>query len=109
MNLREGTSTFGSLCQLPNLLTGVNERPTKHLSLSGSQHSMVISASAPTLTICEDNKEAFYENLKSLVKSTPASDKIILLRHFNARIGSYSGGSKGVFGPPGPQKMSCSY
>ena len=43
----------------------------------------------PTLT-SYGNNEAFYENIDSLFKSTPASDKLILmvLGNFKARVGS---------------------
>ena len=48
---------------------------------------MIINTSAPTLTSCDDSKEVFYENLNSLFKSTAASDKLLVLGNFNARIG----------------------
>ena len=38
--------------------------------------------------ICFDDKKEFYENLDSLVKSTPASDNLIVLGDFKTRIGS---------------------
>ena len=49
---------------------------------------MVISAYASTITSCKDNKEAFCENLISLVRSIPASDKLIVQEDFNTRVGS---------------------
>ena len=66
---------------------------------------MVISAGTPTLTICEDNKEAFYESLNFLVRSTPGNDKQILHLDFNARVGSDNESWKGVLGAHGPWKM----
>ena len=62
------------LCQLPNLQTGVSERFNKLcFPFSGYHHARIISAYAPTLPSHRDNKEAFNENLDSLVKFTPAS------------------------------------
>ena len=49
---------------------------------------MIISTYVPTLTSCDVNKGAFYENLNPLFKSTPATDSIIVVENFNAREGS---------------------
>ena len=74
--------------------------------LSSSCHAVIISIYAPTLTSCNYNKEALYGNLDSLVKSTPSSDKLIVLGNFNARVGSDYESWKGVLGPHGLDKMS---
>ena len=74
--------------------------------VSRSRHVTIISAYAPTLSSCDEDKETFYENLDSLVKSTPASDKLVVLGDFNARVGADHQGWKGVLGPQGVGKMN---
>ena len=93
--------------QLPNLPTCDNEWLIKLcLTLSSSQHAVIISVYAPTLTICDDNKETFYETLDSLMNFTPTSNKLIVLGNFNAKIGSDYENWKGVLGPAGLWKMN---
>ncbi|TWW56350.1 hypothetical protein D4764_08G0003370 [Takifugu flavidus] len=71
---------------MSDLPTGINERLMKlRFRISKSRHATVISAYAPTLTSSDEDKEAFYENLDSVIKSTPSSDKLVLLGDFNAR------------------------
>ena len=67
---------------------------------------MIISAYTPTLTSCDDNKKALYENLNSLIKSTSASEKLIVLGNFNARVGSDYESWDGVLGPHWLGKMN---
>ena len=62
---------------------------------------MIISAYAPTLTTSDNNMEAFYENLNSLIKSTPASDKLTVLCDFNTRASNDSESWEGVLEPHG--------
>ena len=52
-----------------------------------SKQATIISAYAPTLSTCNEDKEADYESLNLLVKSTPSSDKLIILGDFNALVG----------------------
>ena len=42
---------------------------------------------APTMTNPDENKEAFYNQLASLLSGTPRTDKLLLIGDFNARIG----------------------
>ena len=66
--------------QLPNLPAGVYERLMEfYFSISGFHQATVSRTYSPTLTSCEDNKEAFYEILNSLVKLTPGSEKLIVI------------------------------
>jgi len=53
-----------------------------------------------------EEKDVFYENLDSIVKSIPASDKIIILGDFNARVGSDCNRWERVVGPHGLGKMN---
>lgn len=74
--------------------------------ISHTRHVTIIIAYAPTLTSTDDNKEAFYESLDFLLQSTPASDKLIVLGDFNARIGRKCDCWEGVIGPHGLGKMN---
>ncbi|XP_076038059.1 uncharacterized protein LOC143023423 [Oratosquilla oratoria] len=60
------------LKQLPDLPTSINERLMKiRFPLDRSRHATIISAYAPTLTSSDEAKEAFYEELNTLVKDVP--------------------------------------
>ena len=74
--------------------------------LSSSNHAMIISAYALTLASCDDNKEAFCENLNSFIKCTPASDKLIVLGNFSAGVDGDYESWKGVLGPHGLGQMN---
>jgi hypothetical protein len=50
--------------------------------------------------------EAFHEELSTLVKDTPPTDKLILLGDFNARVGNDCKNWKGVLGPHRIGKMN---
>ncbi len=76
------------LKNLPDLPMGINERLMKiRLPLNDKRYVTVISAYAPTLTSAEETIEHFYANLSSVLRLVPASDKLILLGDFNARVG----------------------
>ena len=47
----------------------------------------IISVYAPTMTNPDENKEAFYNQLASVLSGIPRADKLLLIRDFNARIG----------------------
>ena len=95
------------LRHLPDLPTGINERLMKlRIPIAKSRHATIISAYAPTLSTCDEDKEAFYESLNLLVKSTPSSNKLIILGDFNARVGQDNVCWKGVLGPHGLGKMN---
>ena len=61
---------------------------------------------SPTLTSSDEAKEAFYEKLNILVKDVPQSNKLIMLRDFNARVGTDSNNWKGVLGPHDTGKLN---
>ena len=95
------------LHQLPDLPTGINERLMKlRFPVSRSIHVTIISAYAPTLISCEEDKERFYETLDSLVKSTPVSDKLVVIGDFNARVGADHQSWEGVLGPQGVRELA---
>ena len=47
---------------------------------------IAISAYAPTLTSPDEAKEQFYKHLDQVIRSTPQSDKLVVLVDFNARV-----------------------
>lgn len=51
-----------------------------HVPLCMSRHLTIISAYTPTLTSSDDNKQQFYEDLDQGTRSTPHSDKVVILR-----------------------------
>ena len=98
----------GLLGQLPSFLTGINERLMKLcLPISSKRFITIISAYVPTLisTDTKEVKEQFYADLDVLLRSTPASDKVLVLRDFNARVGKDSNQWKGLIGKHGIGKM----
>ena len=54
----------------------------------GNLVTTIISAYLPTMTYPDEEKERFYENLKTIIRKTAHHDKLILLGGFNARVGS---------------------
>ena len=57
------------------------------LPLSKDNYATIISVYAPTMTNPDENKEAFYNQLASVLSGIPRTDKLLLIAHFNARIG----------------------
>ena len=67
---------------------GVNERlMTLRLKLAKNRFITIISAYAPTLQSDDHVKERFYEQLDQIITVTPASDRLLILGDFNARVG----------------------
>ena len=81
---------------------GISERiMTLRISMDNNNHVTLINVYAPTMTYPDEEKEAFYEQLREVLNSVPAADKVILLGDFNARVGSDSdiwSGAIGKFG-----------
>ncbi|XP_076069804.1 uncharacterized protein LOC143041683 [Oratosquilla oratoria] len=95
------------LKQLPDLPTSISERLMKiRFPLDRSRHATIISAYAPTLTSSDEAKEAFYEEINTLVKDVPPSDKLLLLGEFNARVGANYNNWNGVLGLHGIGKLN---
>ena len=67
---------------------GISPRlSTLKIQMTKNQAAHFISAYAPTLDSPEEDKDAFYEQLSTLLNSIPYKDKIFLLGDFNARVG----------------------
>ena len=60
---------------------------TMRLPLSKDNITTIISVYAPTMTNPDENKEAFYNQLASVLSGTPRTDNLLLIENFNARIG----------------------
>ena len=57
------------------------------LPLSKNNFATIISVYAPTMTNPDENKEAFYNQLASVLSGIPRTDKLLMIGGFNARIG----------------------
>ena len=60
---------------------------TMRLPLNKKNVATIISVYAPTMTNPDENKEAFYNQLASVLSGIPRTDKLLLIGDFNARIG----------------------
>ncbi|KAK2190871.1 hypothetical protein NP493_66g06008 [Ridgeia piscesae] len=60
---------------------------TMKLPLSKDNFATIISVYAPTMTNPDENKDAFYNLLASLLSGIPRTDKLLLIGDFNVRIG----------------------
>ena len=78
-----------------DIITKLTEMPrpvsgrimTMRLPLSKDNFVTVISVYAPTMTNPDENKDAFYNKLASVLSGIPRTDKLLLIGDFNARIG----------------------
>ncbi|KAK2174061.1 hypothetical protein NP493_831g01077 [Ridgeia piscesae] len=57
------------------------------LPLSKDNVAKIIGVNAPTMTNPDENKEAFYKQLASVLIGIPRTDKLLLIGDFNERIG----------------------
>ena len=68
---------------------GVSERlMTLRICMAGNRYITIINVYAPTMTYPDQEKEAFYSQLHGIIANVPATDKLVLLGDFNARVGS---------------------
>lgn len=66
----------------------INERlMTLRIPLFRDRYLTLISSYAPTLNDDEDSKNRFYHQLNTVLTKVPATDKLLLLGDFNARVG----------------------
>ena len=88
--------------KLENLPTGHSDRiMSMRLPLKNKQYATLFSVYAPTLQAEPAEKDKFYSELRSLLQSTPADDKVLILGDFNARVGQDAVAWKGVLGRHG--------
>ena len=60
---------------------------TMRIPLTKDRQVAIVCAYAPTMANPEENKDTFYSQLKSTLRNTPSTDKLLLIGDFNARIG----------------------
>ena len=83
--------------KLVNQPTGHSDRIiSMRLPLWNQQYATLFSVYSPTLKAEPAEKDRFYSDLRSLIQSTPADDKVVILGDFNARVGQDSKAWKGV-------------
>ena len=88
--------------KLENQPTGHSDRIiSMRLPLWNQQYATLFSVYSPTLKAEPAEKDRFYSELRSLIQSTPADDKVVILGDFNARVGQDSEAWKGVLGKHG--------
>ena len=63
---------------------------TLRICLTQNRYITLINVYAPTMTHPEEEKEAFYAQLRSIVAGVPSGDRLIILGDFNARVGDDS-------------------
>ena len=59
---------------------------TMRLPLSKENFATIINLYTPTMTNPDENKEAFYNQLVSVLSDIPRTDKLLLIGDFNERI-----------------------
>ncbi|XP_042591969.1 uncharacterized protein LOC109084930 [Cyprinus carpio] len=95
------------LQRIPETPIGINERlMTWRIPLAKERFATLISAYAPTLDAEYNIKEDFYRVLDAILQKTPATDRIILMGDFNARVGSEHMVWSKVIGQHGVGKMN---
>ena len=88
--------------QLSGLPKGINDR----LVTLRPEHAAFLSAYAPTLTIPDEVKDKFYDDLDSAISETPRTYKLILFRDLNARVDTDHETLEGVIGTEGVEKCN---
>ena len=81
---------------------------TMRLPLSKDNFATIISEYAPTMTNPNENKEAFYNQLATVLSGIPRTDKLLLIGDFNARIGRDNDKGPLVMGKHGIGKCKSS-
>ena len=75
--------------QLDEQPKGISERiMTLRVRMAPNRYITLVNVYAPTMTYPEEEKEAFYSQLRTLITNVPEADKLILLGDFNARVGN---------------------
>ena len=74
---------------------------TIRILLADNAYTVLVSVYVPTMANQDEHKEAFYQQLDEVIRSIPAGDKLIVLRDFNARIGSNHTAWAGITGQHG--------
>ena len=68
---------------------GISERiMMMRTNIAQNRHMTIINVYAPTMSYPEEEREAFYQQMRGVLAEVPAADKLILLGDFNARVGA---------------------
>ena len=93
------TSLVKNLESLPK---GISDRlMVMRLPLQGRRYLTLISCYAPTMTYALEQKEIFYQDLATTLRSVSKEDKLLLLGDFNARVGRDVQSWPDIIGPHG--------
>ena len=85
-----------------NLPKGISDRlMVMRLPLNGKRSLTLVSVYAPTMSYTQEQKELFYQDLPSLLRTVPKDDKLLLLGDFNAHVGKDLKSWPDVIGPHG--------
>ena len=88
--------------KLENLPIGHSDRIISvRIPLNKQQYATLFSVYSPTLQAEPTEKAKFYSDLRRLMHDVQATDKIIILGDFNARVGQDADAWKGVLGRHG--------
>nr|VZI31828.1 unnamed protein product [Spirometra erinaceieuropaei] len=75
--------------RLPYLRQGINDRLISlHGHVRGVEFATIISAYTPPMTSPGAARDKFYDDLHVLLVTMPEADKLLVLRDFNARVGT---------------------
>ena len=97
-----------------NIVTKLTEMPrpvidrimTMRLPLCKDNFATIINVLAPTMTNPDENKEAVYNQLTSVLSGIPHTDKLLLIGDFIARIGRENDKWPMVMGKHGIEKCN---
>ena len=93
--------------KLPSLPVGHSDRlMSLRLPLHDNQFVTIISVYAPTLQADPGTKDAFYSDLREVVRKAEKEDKVLIMGDFNARVGKNSDVWKDVLGKHGVGKCN---
>ena len=94
--------------KLDTLPKGISDRlMTLRLPLARGTYITLVSAYAPTMTYSQEAKEQFYHTLQEVINEVPATDKLLLMGDFNARVGRDQNAWPTVIGSHGVGKMNA--
>ena len=66
----------------------------------------LVSVFPPILSATPDAEDEFYENRATTILTIPSSERLVLLRDFNARVGADNDSWPSCLGPFGIAKMN---
>ena len=86
---------------------GVSERiMTMRLNICQSRYVSIVNVYAPTMTYPEEEREAFYRQLREVLAGVPDADKLSILGDFNARVRDDHNTWRGAIGKFGRGRLN---